>query len=559
MNIRKSLNKKIMIAFIAIIILITASFSFILLTVSNSLVEKNIIPEYKENLQLNMEKFQSEFNPDLIEKAKTDENAYKELRNITDTFLKAHKLENAYIMSKVDGKEVILVLSDADDYLTELAFTPDQKKALTQSNMVVSDIYKDDYGKHLSTFIQVPGTDSVLGLDADADFIDNLNHSLEVFIIIAAIIAIIIGTIAAYFIARSIVRPISELVNHTEKVAGGDLTISLQKRSDDEIGRLVESFNKMQDELHNTLSQVNNTTVHVVESADTLKESVSSMTNTTNHATNAVQKIAENTEQTTVSAQQNVTVIHSFTSKMNDISETTKAIASETNHATNVAIKGNQHIQQSVASIEMINETAKSSLSITEQMNNRAQEVSQITKMISGISDQINLLALNAAIEAARAGEYGKGFAVVADEIRSPAEQSNTFANTISALIHDMQQDSQQTVTAIGNVVTKINEESTTIYSAGETFNNIVKLVENVKSNVAVVTEAIESTADKSYKIVDTTNSTVDALQQTNGDAQLIAASMEEQNSASEEMLSITFELNTMIENLQQQVSRFKI
>lgn len=559
MNIRKSLNKKIMIAFIAIIILITASFSFILLTVSNSLVEKNIIPEYKENLQLNMEKFQSEFNPDLIEKAKTDENAYKELRNITDTFLKAHKLENAYIMSKVDGKEVILVLSDADDYLTELAFTPDQKKALTQSNMVVSDIYKDDYGKHLSTFIQVPGTDSVLGLDADADFIDNLNHSLEVFIIIAAIIAIIIGTIAAYFIARSIVRPISELVNHTEKVAGGDLTISLQKRSDDEIGRLVESFNKMQDELHNTLSQVNNTTVHVVESADTLKESVSSMTNTTNHATNAVQKIAENTEQTTVSAQQNVTVIHSFTSKMNDISETTKAIASETNHATNVAIKGNQHIQQSVASIEMINETAKSSLSITEQMNNRAQEVSQITKMISGISDQINLLALNAAIEAARAGEYGKGFAVVADEIRSPAEQSNTFANTISALIHDMQQDSQQTVTAIGNVVTKINEESTTIYSAGETFNNIVKLVENVKSNVAVVTEAIESTADKSYKIVDTTNSTVDALQQTNEDAQLIAASMEEQNSASEEMLSITFELNTMIENLQQQVSRFKI
>lgn len=534
MNIRKSLNKKIMIAFIAIIILITASFSFILLTVSNSLVEKNIIPEYKENLQLNMEKFQSEFNPDLIEKAKTDENAYKELRNITDTFLKAHKLENAYIMSKVDGKEVILVLSDADDYLTELAFTPDQKKALTQSNMVVSDIYKDDYGKHLSTFIQVPGTDSVLGLDADADFIDNLNHSLEVFIIIEAIIAIIIGTIAAYFIARSIVRPISELVNHTEKVAGGDLTISLQKRSDDEIGRLVES-------------------------ADTLKESVSSMTNTTNHATNAVQKIAENTEQTTVSAQQNVTVIHSFTSKMNDISETTKAIASETNHATNVAIKGNQHIQQSVASIEMINETAKSSLSITEQMNNRAQEVSQITKMISGISDQINLLALNAAIEAARAGEYGKGFAVVADEIRSLAEQSNTFANTISALIHDMQQDSQQTVTAIGNVVTKINEESTTIYSAGETFNNIVKLVENVKSNVAVVTEAIESMADKSYKIVDTTNSTVDALQQTNEDAQLIAASMEEQNSASEEMLSITFELNTMIENLQQQVSRFKI
>src|SRR5690606_247524 len=123
--------------------------------------------------------------------------------------------------------------------------------------------------------------------------------------------------------------------------------------------------------------------------------------------------------------------------------------------------------------IDLISESAKTSLNITEKMNTRAQEVSQITKIITSISDQINLLALNAAIEAARAGEYGKGFAVVADEIRSLAEQSASSASNISTLINEMQNDSNNTVKAIANVVTSIQEESTNIYSAGETFNDI--------------------------------------------------------------------------------------
>ena len=97
---------------------------------------------------------------------------------------------------------------------------------------------------------------------------------------------------------------------------------------------------------------------------------------------------------------------------------------------------GNQAtIQKLSGNLEsMSSDSAK----IAEQvghLNDRAEQIGGIVRIIKEIADQTNLLALNAAIEAARAGEMGRGFAVVADEVRKLAERTGKATSEITSLI----------------------------------------------------------------------------------------------------------------------------
>lgn len=554
-----TLKIKILLSILVPIFLVIVTLGVSLYKVTGNLIDEQIVPKNDRNLLLGIDQLSYLVNADLITEAKTSEQKYNELERIITNFQNDHEFENVYVMSKVNGEEVILALGNADEYLTPLAFTKQQTAALNQEDVLLSDVYEDDYGSHKSTFLQVPGTDSILGVDSNWNYIDNLYKNQLLIIIVLGVISMLLGGLAAYVAAKKIAKPLITLTGHAEIMARGDLTQQTNVSTNDEIGRLAKSFDRMREQLKNTITYVRDTSDYVEDGALTLKQSVEHVAVASNQVAGNIQEISANTEMVTTGAEQNSKAMLKITEQITDVSKITEEISKEAVRATTSATEGNDVIQNSVVAIQHINETAKLSLQKTEQMNSRSIEVSQITNIISGISDQINLLALNAAIEAARAGEYGRGFAVVADEIRALAEKAATSANDITSLIVVMKKDSNESVTAISEVVDKVKLESETIRSAGETFKGIFDLLNNMNSRIQHVSEKMQQISSNSSQVLTTTNETVNSLQVTNDQTQSIAAAIEEQTASSEEMLSVATELNESIQKLKSQINHFNL
>jgi methyl-accepting chemotaxis protein len=88
------------------------------------------------------------------------------------------------------------------------------------------------------------------------------------------------------------------------------------------------------------------------------------------------------------------------------------------------------------------------------------EKIGEVLRLIGAIASQTNLLALNATIEAARAGDAGRGFAVVASEVKQLASQTAKATEEIAGQVAAIQSATGDCVTAIGGISDTIREIS---------------------------------------------------------------------------------------------------
>ncbi len=127
-------------------------------------------------------------------------------------------------------------------------------------------------------------------------------------------------------------------------------------------------------------------------------------------------------------------------------------------------------------------------------LQDASEAISDIVRLISGISQQSKILALNAYVEAARAGEVGRGFAVVADEVKGLAARTAQAAADIGAQIGAVQQETRQAVDAVRRI-------SGTLGSIAEAQDSIACAVEQQRVATERVVANVDRAAGESARI----------------------------------------------------------
>jgi len=174
------------------------------------------------------------------------------------------------------------------------------------------------------------------------------------------------------------------------------------------------------------------------------------------------QDLSQRTEQQAMALERTASSMEQLTSTVRQNADNAKQASTLANNASEIAEKGGEVVSRVVATMNEINDSARS--------------IGDIIGVIEGIAFQTNILALNAAVEAARAGEEGRGFSVVAAEVRNLAQRSAAAAKEIKGLI--------------GASVERVSNGSTLAQDAGQTMDEVVKAVKRVTDIMGEISAA---------------------------------------------------------------------
>jgi methyl-accepting chemotaxis protein len=370
-------------------------------------------------------------------------------------------------------------------------------------------------------------------------------HALSIFVIVQVLVA----SELIYIIARKISRPIEELAEAAAMVATGNLAVSIQVASVDEIGILAGSMQTMVGNLRTLLQQVKRTTEQLTSSSEEMTGSIAG----------SIQQVAEGSVKQVDAVNKAASVVQDITATLKAVAVTADEMTALAAQTTKATVEGQTSVDSAVSQMTEVGKGANEAQKAAEDLKAESHKIGEIVGLISSIAGQTNLLALNAAIEAARAGEQGRGFAVVAEEVRKLAEQSEAAARQITDLIQLNSVNIDRVVATIHTAIKDVQQGSARVDVAGENFREINALVGMVSQKVVAVSGELRQASMNSQQIVEAIQVVETLSRDAAAEAETVSAATQEQSASMQEIAASSHALATLSEELQSEVARFQV
>ncbi len=428
---------------------------------------------------------------------------------------------------------------------------------------------------------------------------------------VGTLLAILLGTLVAYYTAKSIVLPLTHLITVAREIGdSGDLNQNIDIHRNDEIGALATTFNNLvaylkemasvsmavaegdlsvevvprskRDTLGNAFRRMSHGLQEIVRTTrdsagqvsagsnqvagaadESAKVSVQAssaieeVTSTMHEMSINVQNVVKNTQVQASSVAETSASIEQMVTSIQRVADTAKILLDIANRSREEVVVGIQTMEKTTDGLNRTNKAIQSSAEIINVLGHRADDIGRIIEVIDDLAEQTNLLALNAAIEAARAGEHGLGFAVVADEVRKLAEKSTQSTKEIAELIQSIQREARQAVENMDRS-TRIVEEGLSLGNdLGTALHKISSVVTEVYKFSQEIGAATNEQSVGSAQIAKATNRLTEITQEINSaveeqasGAQAVVRAMEKMRELVQQSASSSTELSAAAEQM---------
>jgi len=445
---------------------------------------------------------------------------------------------------------------------------PTQQGKDLSKETFIKEIYKNEKGNVSYTYqskdrelyyTTIAGTNWKLGFVYDQKELLKDAEELLNMILIFTSVAVIVALGVTYMLAKSISKPITRLQEQVQKVAEGDLTISVEAKSKDEVGTLTHHFNAMVENMRGLITSVSHSVVTVNESTSNLSAVSEETIAASEEVCRAVREIASGATTQAEDADET-------NRRTMDLSLQIEKVNEQAEEMTRLSLLAEAANKKGISQMDVLREKTSESNQVLKNIESvisglavKVEEIEHVIQSITEISNQTNLLALNASIEAARAGESGRGFAVVADEVRKLAEQSAVAADKVRKTISGIGEESERAVHEMAYTKRIAHDQNMSVTDTESAFNEISGTMADMVRSIEQITSEVEMINNYKEEVVASIQSIAAVAEQSAAASEEVSASSEEQVRALSTVSQSAEELNDASQALTEMIKHFKI
>ncbi|WP_312381872.1 methyl-accepting chemotaxis protein [Stutzerimonas balearica] len=351
-------------------------------------------------------------------------------------------------------------------------------------------------------------------------------YSRSLWVLLGVMAVAVVATVGlAVGFTRSITQPLGQALRVAERIAGSDLSQSVEIDGRDEPARLLSALATMQATLRATLK-------HIGDSSTQLATATEEMTSVAHEGKRGLQRQNEQVELA-------ATAVNQMTAAIEEVASNSASTSDSVRASTAAAEAGRRHVNDTVNAIDSLSARIGEAGGFVQGLAGQARDISKVLDVIRTIAEQTNLLALNAAIEAARAGDQGRGFAVVADEVRALAHRTGQSTQEIEQMTAAIQSGTDSVVKATALSTQEADRTLDVAREAGAMLDNIAASVAIINERTVMIAAAAEQQAQVARE--------VDRSLMTIRDLSIQSAAGADQTAvASDELARLATDLNQM-------------